>query len=322
MATRSIPFSLENELVVFFLAGTFSTCLWGMGCIQLYYYYENSSIDEDKRWIKPYTLIIWILDTIHQGFLIKSNYKFFVTDYGNVLNGVHIDRTIIYIGMGSAVIDTTVQCVFVVRVWRLSNKNCILTGALIIAVIGQIGITLAYAGQAVGLTSVTQLLTTVSTERAMNVTWVITDTFIATVMVNILRKRGVGMKRTDSILHRLILYSIGTGLVTGVIGVAAFIGSELLPNSMVYIFPDLLLPKLYLNCLLASLNARVGLREKLVGDAGCTSLHFTGPPIAVSVHSITMNNFQVPPPPSPRTIDYHFDTNTRPSSDQQRDNVV
>ncbi|OCB88708.1 hypothetical protein A7U60_g4182 [Sanghuangporus baumii] len=226
MATSSIPFSLENKLVVYFLAGFFSTCLWGMGCIQLYYYYENSRIDEDKRWIKPYTLIIWILDTIHQGFLIKSNYKFFVTDYGNVLNIVRIDKTIIYIGMGSAVIDAMVQCVFVVRVWRC-----------------QIGITLAYAGQAVGFTSVPQLFATVSTERAMNVTWVITDTFIATVMVYILRKRGVGMKRTDSILHRLILYSVGTGLVTGVIGVAAFIGSELLPNSLVYIFPDLLLPK-------------------------------------------------------------------------------
>ncbi|KAL5514908.1 hypothetical protein ACEPAG_2224 [Sanghuangporus baumii] len=322
MSSSSIPLSLENKLVVFFLAGIFSTCLWGMGCIQLYYYYENSSIDEDKRWIKPYTLIIWILDTMHQGFLIRSTYKLFVANYGNVLIFVHIDKTIIYIGMGSAVIDAMVQCVFVVRAWKLSNKNYILTGALIIAVAGQIGITLAYAGQAVGFTSVPQLLATVSTERAMNATWVITDTFIAAVMVYILRKRGVGMKRTDSILHRLILYSVGSGLVTGIIGVAAFIGSELLPNSLVYIFLDLLLPKLYLNCLLASLNARVGLREKLAGDAGCTSLRFTGPPVAVSVHSITTNNSQIFSPPSLRTTDCQFDINIHPSPDQQAGNIA
>ncbi|KAL5478242.1 hypothetical protein ACEPAI_2426 [Sanghuangporus weigelae] len=289
-----------------------------MGCIQLYYYYENSSIDEDKRWIKPYILIIWILDTVHQGFLIKSTYKHLVTDYRNSLNLLHIDKTIIYIGMGSAIIDALVQCVFVMRAWSLSNKSRILTGALIIAVIGQICITLAYAGQAVGFNSVPQLFATVSTERAMNATWVITDTFIAAVMVYILRERGVGMKRTDSILHRLILYSVGTGLVTGVIGVAAFIGSELLPNSLVYIFPDLLLPKLYLNCLLASLNARVGLREKLVGDAGCTSLHFTGPPVTENDHPITANNSQTLSPPRLRTIDCQFDINIRPSSDQER----
>ncbi|KAL5514878.1 hypothetical protein ACEPAG_2194 [Sanghuangporus baumii] len=279
-----------------------------MGCIQLYYYYENSRIDEDKRWIKPYTSAIWILDTVHQGFFIESMYKYLITNYGNILYLVHIDKVIIYMGMGAAVIDAMVQCVFVLRVWKLSNENRLLTGALIIAVLGQLGVTLAYAGQAVGFRYVPQLFATVRTERAMNAAWVITDTFIAVVLVCILwKERRSDLKRTESVVNRLILYSFGTGLVTSVVGVAAFIGSELLPESLIYMFSDLVLPKLYLNCLLASLNARIGLRKRLEGDAGFTSIHFTEPSSMEASHSVTGENFQVGSLSTPRTIDCQID---------------
>ncbi|OCB88686.1 hypothetical protein A7U60_g4160 [Sanghuangporus baumii] len=286
----------------------------------------NSRVDKDKRWIKPYTSAIWILDTLHQGFFIESMYKYFISNYGNILYLVHIDKVIIYMGMGAAVIDAMVQCVFVLRAWKLSNENRILTGALIIAVLGQLGVTLAYAGQAAGFRYVPQLFATVRTERAMNAVWVITDTFIAVVLVYILWKRGLGLKRTDSVLNRLILYSVGTGLVTGVVGVAAFIGSELLPESLIYMFSDLILPKLYLNCLLASLNARVGLRKRLEGDAGCTSIHFTDPPAIEASHPVMAENSQVGSLPSPRAIecqiDIDIDTDNHPEPGQQRRNSV
>lgn len=117
----------------------------------------------------------------------------------------------------------------------------------------QLSVTLAYAGQAVHFKFVPQLVTTIATERAMNVAWVVVDTFIAVVMVYLLRRLesnsdypGYDLrmrKGTYSVLRRLISYTIGTGLVTGVVGVIAFIGSELLPQSLIYMVSDLILPK-------------------------------------------------------------------------------
>ncbi|KAL5478274.1 hypothetical protein ACEPAI_2458 [Sanghuangporus weigelae] len=61
----------------FFLALPITSVLWGIGCLQLYLYYEKYW-ETDQRWFKLYILIIWILDTVHQVFVVVFEYVYFV----------------------------------------------------------------------------------------------------------------------------------------------------------------------------------------------------------------------------------------------------
>jgi len=68
--------------------------------------------------------------------------------------------------------------------------------------------------------------------------------------------------RLGSVVNILIVYTINTGLVTVIDATAGLICFAVMPTNFVYVAFYLILSKLYLNAYLASLNARVSLRER------------------------------------------------------------
>lgn len=90
---------------------------------------------------------------------------------------------------------------------------------------------------------VKQLNQIVVTEVAMNSTMAFTDTLLASVLVWYLWKGRSGFKRTDSIINRLVMYTVGTGLLTSFWMIVALISAELAPRSFIYLVADLTLPK-------------------------------------------------------------------------------
>ena len=125
----------------------------------------------------------------------------------------------------------------------MSDKNRVLVGALGTAVLGQFIATVVYFGQMYNFNLIKQLDQVVATEVAMNSTMVFTDTLLASVLVWYLWKGRSGFKRTDSIINRLVMYTIGTGLLTSFWMIAALISAELSPHSFIYLVADLTLPK-------------------------------------------------------------------------------
>ncbi|KAI0648686.1 hypothetical protein C8Q79DRAFT_463667 [Trametes meyenii] len=91
---------------------------------------------------------------------------------------------------------------------------------------------------------------------------VVADGLLAGVLVTVLRRNMTGMKRMDTIVDILILYTISTGLLTGIVNFLSFIFSLLSPSKLVYTAFGIVCTKLYANSLLASLNARKYLSER------------------------------------------------------------
>jgi len=86
----------------------------------------------------------------------------------------------------------------------------------------------------------------------------IADVVIATCMCLLLRRRRTGFQQTDSIITRMILYTIGTGLVTSVfscIALALFVKYD-----FVYLLP---LDGFYFITMLTNLHMRKKLRARL-----------------------------------------------------------
>ncbi|KAL5478299.1 hypothetical protein ACEPAI_2483 [Sanghuangporus weigelae] len=245
---------LDGTFGCLLLAGFLSTALWSVGCLQLYLHYENPSRDDRFR-EKLYVFSIWVLDTVHQALILKTLYVYFVREFGNFQYLNHLQRSLIDIAIFTAVIDAMVQIIFVRRAWHLFN-----------------------------LTQLTQLQNVFNTERITNAIVFFTDIFIVIVLVCLLWRHRTDSKRGDTVVKRLIKYTISTGLITGVWGLLSLIFVEALPNTFVYLIADLTIPKLYINCMLTLLNARSNLQRTL-GDLECSFFDRESLPVQFALKS-------------------------------------
>ncbi|OCB91629.1 hypothetical protein A7U60_g1128 [Sanghuangporus baumii] len=226
LASSSPGLELDGSIGVFFITGSFALALWAVGCLQLYLYYEKCWKTE-LPWLKAYVFVIWILDTVHQALIMKYLY---VLDLVN---------TVIL----AATIDAMVQVVFVRRVWYLSNKNFILTGLLSAAVLAQFTATVVYYGQIHKSISLAEIVGVNKTALAFNCISAVMDLGISCTLIWLLRRGRSGFERTDSVLNRLIAYTIGSGLVTEVMWIIAIIGLLAIPNTTVSLLVDPVIPK-------------------------------------------------------------------------------
>ena len=125
----------------------------------------------------------------------------------------------------------------------VSNGNYLLTCPLFLAVVGTSAVALAYFIQVYNFQFITQLDSAINTIRGVNAASAFTDTLMATVLTYLLLKHRSGFKKTNSIINRLITYTIGTGLVTGLWSTVGLIGAVAVPDSLLYVFIDLTIAK-------------------------------------------------------------------------------
>ncbi|KAF5319718.1 hypothetical protein D9619_008607 [Psilocybe cf. subviscida] len=88
------------------------------------------------------------------------------------------------------------------------------------------------------------------------------DSTVAISLCALLFHSRTGIKRTDSIVRILMAFSINTGLLTSICALACLITYAIWPKNFIFIGFYFVLSKLYVNSLLASLNARSSLIEK------------------------------------------------------------
>ncbi|OJT07732.1 hypothetical protein TRAPUB_1376 [Trametes pubescens] len=123
---------------------------------------------------------------------------------------------------------------------------------------------------------------------------VLADVLIAASMCVLLAQRRTGFSRTDSIVRVLTMYSINTGALTSLCALLCLVSYATMPTNFVFIAFYFILPKLFLNSLLATLNARRPLRE---ADPSMVSIPLATtstspylPPIRPARHSLRPRN--------------------------------
>ncbi|KXN88564.1 hypothetical protein AN958_07050 [Leucoagaricus sp. SymC.cos] len=86
----------------------------------------------------------------------------------------------------------------------------------------------------------------------------VTDVIITVALVYSLHKRNTGIKKTSSVLNRIIRLTIQTGMVTTITSLLDMFLFTLSPKTAVSFVWDFSVSKLYTNALLSTLNARAG----------------------------------------------------------------
>ncbi|KAH7923298.1 hypothetical protein BV22DRAFT_1093126 [Leucogyrophana mollusca] len=243
------------------LCGTLATMLlYGVICMQTFYYLQNYA--SDRKGLKFLVWGIWILETAHTALSIHFVEYYLImnfTDTTTLEYAVWSMGATYFIGF---FIAYAVNLCFIWRIWLLSKKRWIGISLGVLATIrlgfglGNCSLSFHYPAWKVFRAHVFP---------TMVVGWVLSavvDTLIASTLCFYLHRRRTGMRRTDSIINRLLLYSINTGAITSFFAILVIIMFLGLPDTLAFIGFVQVQSKFYAVSLLATLNARKSTVEK------------------------------------------------------------
>ncbi|KAF8320437.1 hypothetical protein DL93DRAFT_2074090 [Clavulina sp. PMI_390] len=282
---------LARDLVGPLLLGALlNVWLYGAFMMQVQTYFQNSPTD--PLWMKTMVGGLAVLDTLNSILSCYVAYDYSVNDFGNVsriLTGTPVFAVMI---ISVAVVGSIVQIFFGFRVKWLTG-NVWLGWAVIFAAFmqGLLGIGTSTAGYIV------REFVDYFKFRGLVIAWLIlaavVDLSIATVLVTFLRQARTGFEETDDFLASLTRLTIQTGLITAVWATVDCVLFLTLDNNWHFVLV-MSLAKLYGNCLMSSLNARMQHHQQL-SSAKRHRLSNVGKhnPIHTDIHVTTTSGIHV-----------------------------
>ncbi|KAJ7643119.1 hypothetical protein DFH06DRAFT_602544 [Mycena polygramma] len=233
--------------------------LFGVMSMQSFTYFQK--FVKDTVWLKSLVAFLWALDTLQLVLIGHVLYYWVITNYANpkVLAvsvwsfniGILVTNFIVLI----------VELFLARRVYILSNKNKLLTGIIVILSFTYFGFELAVQVRTFQLKKISlffefQWIASVGLACAAAA-----DLIIAASLCFYLLRSRTGIKTTDTMVNRLILYAMNTGLLTAIIVLVDMICFLTMPKNLIHIAFNLVVGKLYTNSLLATLNFRDTIRN-------------------------------------------------------------
>ncbi|KAL5512692.1 hypothetical protein ACEPAG_2958 [Sanghuangporus baumii] len=314
-AAAAMP-ALDDTMGVLFLGVVFAMALWGASSVQVYYYFNRYT--KDALWMKIMVVVTWALDTTHQGLITHTIYTYLITNYGDAAFLGNIVDTLLFEVIFSSLIVLIVQSFFILRVWKLSHRNIPIVVVLSGLAIASFIVSALYTAKGLKLKTFARLTEIFSLSRAINITNVITDISIAACLIFLLQSSRTGFKRSDSIINRLILFSLNTGLLTSFDAVGSLIGNTVWGDTFIYILFYVNISRLYTNSLMATLNSRKGLNgvDESDGDqsVSLSQGRYRSRAVEIEAPSTLKGN-------NPHTLSIKVNTETETVRDQEEGNI-
>ncbi|SJL13635.1 uncharacterized protein ARMOST_17082 [Armillaria ostoyae] len=231
----------------------------------------------DNIWLKVFVIVLFALDVLNSIFVLMWVYKLLIDNFGNLVAFTKADWTATTDPLLAGIMAGMVQGFFAWKIWVLT-KNYYYVGVIVIC---------ALTSSAGGIaTSIIGFLVINSVDwselrnklDAPSLVWLIPaalgDLIIAVVITMCLQRAKGSIRRTNRILNRIIRLTMQNGLLTAtvaiidlglILGVKASVEplSFFVPSCLClqqrqpyYLCVAFILPKLYTNSALSSLNAR------------------------------------------------------------------
>ncbi|OCH90213.1 hypothetical protein OBBRIDRAFT_619694 [Obba rivulosa] len=258
MASPPVQLQLDGTLGAAFLGNLAAAIFYGITNVQTYLYYKRNEADSTS--LKSIVFFLWILDGLHFALITHAIYTYAVTNFANPLAVMIPTWSIMAHVAVTGVSDVLVRSLFCQRVWKLSGRNWLLTGAIAISSLITFGGSIAFSIRGLEIDNFfafSEISWILYTSFGLGV---VADLLIAISLVVFLQRRRTGFSRTDSIVRILMLYSINTGALTTLCAFLCLVMYATMPDNFVFIAFYFVLPKLFLNSFLATLNARRSLR--------------------------------------------------------------
>ncbi|KDQ57073.1 hypothetical protein JAAARDRAFT_207418 [Jaapia argillacea MUCL 33604] len=283
-APVSLP-PLDNTVGALFVGVILSAALWGVSCAQTWYYYNTFA--NDPAHIRLLVGFAWSFDTVHQILITHTLYTYTVTNFGNPVFLGELVWSLLLEIVFNALVALLVQrfgfsysspkffvsleelSFFMYRVWTLSKKSILLTASIGVMVISELGLSITYATRSLRMKTYADLVQLKNVSMAINIFSAAPDIIIAAALCTLLHRSRTGFRSTNNMVNRLMVFAVNTGLLTSLCAICSLSFFLAYPNTFIYIAFYFMLGRLYMNSLLATLNARKGLKNHT--HAGDTS---------------------------------------------------
>ncbi|KAJ3488099.1 hypothetical protein NLI96_g3077 [Meripilus lineatus] len=301
---------------------TLGAIFFGVTSIQTKTYFTRRR--KDHVFAKSLILLLWVLDLLHFVLVTEVAYWYNVRNHTNLDAFKERHWSFTAHMFVQATSDIIVRGVFAHRVWRLGERNVpTLVVTVVIALAAYVGImiTAVRIAHTDGLVELNRLSSLIYFSLATNA---VADIIVSGSLFYLLRDshQRASFKRTQTMIQSLIIYTINAGALNCICALLSLICYATMPNNFIFYVFYSVAPKLFLNSLLAMINAR----------------HLSSNPDESDPFSIPLSNtssggridfrtrsHQVRPdqelyflPVSPQTIDIHIDTTT----DRKVDDVL
>ncbi|KAI0356730.1 hypothetical protein OH77DRAFT_1423700 [Trametes cingulata] len=258
--------------------------MYGVSCSQMYYYFTR--YPRDPWSIKLLVMAVWTTDSIHQALISHSVYWYLITEYGNPTALTLLSKSIIVEVFFNAFTGLFVQSFFAARIWKLSGGKLYLVIPVAVLIAGEFAVAMAYSIKALRLETFMDLVQIKGLSISINAFAAAGDVTIAAILCTILHFSRTGFSKSNTLINRLMVFAVNTGLLTSVCACLSLITILSLPNTFVYICFFFLVGRLYSNSLMATLNARKSLREASSGELS-VSLRDMQPAASANLTNLT-----------------------------------
>lgn len=246
---------LDNTFGALLLGVLCAAVFYGVTCVQTIYYYTHHL----DRWpLKLLVGAVVLADTANQILSTHAVYTYCIVWWGDFERLASAEApwsSLVCVAL-AGLSGLLVQSFMMMRVWRFSDRNIVLTGIIGFLVCGGFGAVLAYVYLAFRDPSFASLVKLWALTVTVNIMAVASDMLIAAALCILLHRSRTGYRRSDSMINRLILFSVNTGIATSICAVACLISLLAAKNSFLYMAFYNSIPRFYTNTLLASLNSR------------------------------------------------------------------
>ncbi|KII84679.1 hypothetical protein PLICRDRAFT_179482 [Plicaturopsis crispa FD-325 SS-3] len=250
------------------LVGIFlSLVLYGSMITQCFYYWQHYRAD--PTWLKIYVGFLLFIDTLSTVFAIAWIYGLLINSFGELPKFAVADWLL---AADPALVGLTgmfCQLFFAWRIKVLTGKVWMGAGIALLSIAS--GLCAVGVGIAIGI--VIDILAFYKF-NAIGSTWLaLTATVDVLITITLswhLRRHRTGFKHTNDILSKIVRLTVQNGALTTIFAVTE-LGMYLgLPNTGLHIGFSFVLPKLYCNSVLSSLNARRSATNASSGGATST----------------------------------------------------
>ncbi|KAJ7097382.1 hypothetical protein C8R44DRAFT_989073 [Mycena epipterygia] len=279
-ATLQLGAPLDNTMGSMLLGVILSAVLYGVSLLQCLFYFTR--YDRDPVYIKALVAATIVLDTIHLSFVIHTVYHYLISNYYNNDALQVMIWSVSLEALPTGVTAALVQSFYAYRVWRMSHHNLILTGLILVLVLATAGCGTAWVILALEAHTYEHLLRISPLTISINALSTGADVIITSTLCFMLQRTRPASLETETIINRLILFTINTGLLTrfatrydvlpvgipilhfcSFCAVASLISLIASPKTLIYASFYFCIGRLYSNSLLASLNARAVIRGQI-----------------------------------------------------------
>ncbi|KAI0070445.1 hypothetical protein K474DRAFT_1702157 [Panus rudis PR-1116 ss-1] len=254
-------FNKDATIGATFIGFGASSVLFGVICVQTWTYLKRYPLD---TWFyKVLVAVLWFLELVDQGFIGHAVYVYAISDWGSPLSLLKppLWSLILQVTLG-AVAGSLVKICFAMRVYRFSQHNKPVTAAILILAVAQLAAACVYTIQAFNIPTLLKVADLKFIGILALALGVATDIATAAALCFFLRNLRTGYSKDDSLINRMTLYAINTGVLTSAVSITTLVLYDIMPDNFIFMAFYFVLSKLYVNSFLATLNTRRVLRGR------------------------------------------------------------